>query len=572
MNGFFQKNRAIHAPFMEEMADCGRIVNRIIKVASVFCLTAHLHAQPRLDVSLDALFGDRPLAFDTLAFETGEGRRISITRCDLLLSKAALRRADGEWIGAGSWAAYVSLRDGRSSFSLNGIPEGKYTALRFNIGVPPETNAGDPAKFPAGHPLNPAVNGMHWGWQGGYIFAAIEGRWRDGDGTLSGFSYHIANDGNMASVELPVELDMSQGRLLRVAFHADRIFEGLAISKENSSTHSRDSDSTAGLIRENLRHAFEMKNVTATPDFAEAVARSKALIAPEATLYRFTFPSDFPRPSLPEDNPLTEEGVELGRRLFHDRGLSGNGSQSCATCHERRDAFSDRRKFSIGAFGDVGKRQSMPLFNLAWKSAFFWDGRTPTLRAQTLEPMKNPVEMHSDLAEVRKRVVEGRHYPDMFATAFGTGEVDEDRISRALEQYLLTLVSDDSKFDRAARGQARLSEEERRGEVLFTTEYDPARGLRGADCFHCHGGPLFRSADFANNGLDSMPTDAGRFIATGRDGDSGKFAVPSLRNVALTAPYMHDGRFATLEEVIAHYDHGVSKSATLDPNLAKHPA
>ena len=161
-------------------------------------------------------------------------------------------------------------------------------------------------------------------------------------------------------------------------------------------------------------------------------------------------------------------------------------------------------------------------------------------------------------------------YPALFNTAFGTREITSDRIARALEQFLLVQVSFDSKFDRSILGQEQLTPEEKRGFELFNTEYDPARLKFGADCFHCHGGPLFQSQSFANNGLETVFKDTGRYMVSKRESDKGKFAVPSLRNVAVTAPYMHDGRFETLDKVIAHYAGKVNPTATLDPNLAKH--
>jgi cytochrome c peroxidase len=372
-------------------------------------------------------------------------------------------------------------------------------------------------------------------------------------------------------VGFPLELDLHRDQTLHLGFDASEIFAKVTITAEISTTHSRTGDPLAVTLKANLPKAFRVESLQPTPTRQEAAAKSNALIAPDATPYRFRFSSTFPRPALPLDNPLTEEGVILGERLFHDQKLSGNGTQSCADCHDRRHFFSDVRTFSIGAFGDTGTRQSMPLYNLAWKSSFFWDGRAPTLRAQSLEPIQNPIEMHAKLPDVVKAIEQGPHYPGMFEDAFGTPEINPDRLARALEQFLLTLVSDDSKFDHAMRGQAQFSVQEQRGAELFNTEFDPARGQRGADCFHCHGGPMFQSAAFANNGL-SLTKDVGRFDATKLEGDRGKFSVPSLRNVARTAPYMHDGRFATLEEVIDHYDHGLHRSSTLDPNLAKHPA
>jgi cytochrome c peroxidase len=158
-----------------------------------------------------------------------------------------------------------------------------------------------------------------------------------------------------------------------------------------------------------------------------------------------------------------------------------------------------------------------------------------------------------------------------FARAFGSPGVTVDRLARALEQFLLTLVSQESRFDQAARKLTTLTESEKRGLQLFVTEFDPKNGVRGGDCFHCHGGTLFTSPAFANNGLPLAPDDIGRMEVTGKETDKGLFKVPSLRNIALTAPYMHDGRFATLEEVVEHYSSGMRRSATLDPNLAKHP-
>jgi cytochrome c peroxidase len=250
----------------------------------------------------------------------------------------------------------------------------------------------------------------------------------------------------------------------------------------------------------------------------------------------------------------------------------------------------------VGVGGRTGTRQAMPLFNIAWKSSFFWDGRAPSLRAQALLPIQDHREMDESLTNVVVKLQSGRPgiaggkgskgaeeswvpavpvsspYPALFAAAFASSEITSERIGLALENFLLTLTSFDSKFDRAMRGgPVTLTDQEQRGFELFFTEYDPRRGQFGADCFHCHGGANFSKHGFANNGLDPAFTDPGRYAVTGRESDRGKFSVPSLRNVAVTPPYMHDGRFATLEEVVEHYSSGVRRSATLDPNLAKHP-
>jgi len=179
--------------------------------------------------------------------------------------------------------------------------------------------------------------------------------------------------------------------------------------------------------------------------------------------------------------------------------------------------------------------------------------------------------MHETLSNAAAKIAADKNYPRLFSNAFGSSEITADHIACALEQFLLVQVSYDSKFDRVMNGREKFTAAEQRGFELFHTEYDQYHGQRGADCFHCHGGPLFQSQNFANNGLDSAFKDLGRYALTRREGDEGKFAVPSLRNVAVTAPYMHDGRFRTLDEVVEHYCTGMVRSATLDPNLAKHP-
>ena len=264
----------------------------------------------------------------------------------------------------------------------------------------------------------------------------------------------------------------------------------------------------------------------------------------------------------------------MGDKLFHDPRLSRNNAQSCATCHDRAFAFADKRAFSVGADGDLTDRNAMPLFNLAWKKEFFWDGRAPSVRKQAMVPIQKPNEMHESLEHVVRKLSAAPEYAGLFEKAFGSKEITAEKIGISLEAFVLTLTSFDSKFDRAMRGEGSLTEQEKRGFQLFVTEYDPRRQQFGADCFHCHGGAFFTDFGFHNNGLDqaSALKDSGRAQVTHVASDEGKFATPSLRNVALTAPYMHDGRFNTLDEVVEHYDHGVRNSATLDPNIAKHPA
>ncbi len=278
----------------------------------------------------------------------------------------------------------------------------------------------------------------------------------------------------------------------------------------------------------------------------------------------------FPEPDLPADNALTVQGVQLGRMLFYEKLLSKDGSQACADCHRQQDAFSDVRRFSIGVQGLPGNRQAMSVMNLAWhRNGLFWDGRAPHVRDQALGPIQNPLEMDETLPNAVAKLGADKRYADQFIRAFGDAEVSPLRISLALEQFMFSMVSNNSRFDQFQRGEVTLNESEKRGRKLFFTEFNPFNTEGGAECFHCHGTFNFTDDEFKNNGLDADGSmmDEGRFQVTNDPADRGKFKVPSLRNIALTPPYMHDGRFATLEEVVEHYNTGVKQSATVDELL-----
>ena len=278
-----------------------------------------------------------------------------------------------------------------------------------------------------------------------------------------------------------------------------------------------------------------------------------------------------PSPDLPDDNQLTEQGVHLGKMLFYEPMLSKNGVQTCASCHNQTSAFSDIAQFSIGVEGLPGNRQAMAIFNMAWHTnQFFWDGRSDLLRDQALLPIQDPLEMNETLENVVVKLTASQQYKDQFIRAFGSNEINPERISLALEQFMLTIVSANSKYDKYQAGIAELTESELRGLELFETEYNPFfPEFSGADCQHCHGGPNFENDLYMNNGLDyeSDFLDFGRENATDDPNDRAKFKVTSLRNVAVTPPYMHDGRFATLEEVIDHYNENIRESPSLDQAL-----
>ncbi|MFN8398021.1 MAG: cytochrome c peroxidase [Bacteroidia bacterium] len=276
-------------------------------------------------------------------------------------------------------------------------------------------------------------------------------------------------------------------------------------------------------------------------------------------------PSNLPPITIPEDNPLTVEGVELGRHLFYEPMLSADNTQSCGTCHVQEFGFSDRgRQFSTGIDGLQGDKNAMAIINLGWAQEFFWDGRAAGMENQARLPVINPIEMHESWPNVVAKLQATTKYPAMFEAAFETDQITEDLVVKAIAQFERTMITGNSDYDKFTRGeQSSFSQAAYRGMQVFFTE-------RG-DCFHCHTVDLLTTFEYHNNGLDATFTSAniGRAAVTGRSSDTGKFKVPSLHNVEVSGPYMHDGRFATLEEVIEHYNSGIKRSPTLSPQIKK---
>jgi len=275
---------------------------------------------------------------------------------------------------------------------------------------------------------------------------------------------------------------------------------------------------------------------------------------------------------IPDDNPLTDAGVELGRMLFYEKRLSGNNTMSCGTCHQQKFAFTDGgNRFSKGIDSTEGDLNTMSLVNLMWQNRFFWNGRSETLEIQALEPIQNPIEMHETLGNAVQKLQKTDFYPSKFKEAFGSEIITAENIGKAIAQFERTLISSNSKYDKYWRGEYQLTELELLGEQLFFTHPEARIGLRGGNCGDCHLGPLTSGNPvgfdgFHNNGLDSDENlRIGLQEITENSFDKGKFKTPSLRNIALTAPYMHDGRFQTLEEVLDHYNEHIQNSETLDP-------
>jgi cytochrome c peroxidase len=291
-------------------------------------------------------------------------------------------------------------------------------------------------------------------------------------------------------------------------------------------------------------------------------------VEPGLTSYNFSTPNYFGDYKIPLDNPTTIEGVELGRMLFYETKLSGNNSMSCSSCHVQSSAFTDTNQFSVGIDGVKGTRNSMSISNVLWQSKFFWDGRAKSLEEQALDPIENPIELHQTLIAAVAKLQATSNYPSMFKKVFGSEIITSGNIAKAIAQFERTLISKDSKFDKYLRGEELLTPSELRGRALFFTHPSPENALRGGNCGDCHTGDLTGNGAFHNNGLDDVFTDIGLEAITNNIYDKGKFKTPSLRNIGFTSPYMHDGRFKTLNEVLDHYNEHVKSSLTLDPLMS----
>lgn len=261
----------------------------------------------------------------------------------------------------------------------------------------------------------------------------------------------------------------------------------------------------------------------------------------------FEIPKGWPKPHYDfSQNPITEEGFQLGRHLFYDPILSRDSTISCSSCHLQATGFTHvDHGLSHGIDGKIGTRNSMALINLAWTKDFLWDGGVNHLDVQPLNPITSPVEMDETLAHVVSKLQKSEKYQHLFESAFGTRKITGQLTLKALSQFMLMLQSSNSKYDKVMRKEATFSESEQKGYALFKK-----------DCASCHKEPLFTSDKFEFNGLsiDSTLNDIGRMKITHQQEDYLRFKVPTLRNIQFTFPYMHDGRLKTLTDVIKHYN------------------
>jgi cytochrome c peroxidase len=292
--------------------------------------------------------------------------------------------------------------------------------------------------------------------------------------------------------------------------------------------------------------------------FVHSCSKDPQLAAEVDDNIRFVVPPGFPQPAYDfSNNPVSKARFELGRKLFYDPALSRDNSTSCGSCHQQFAAFAHfEHDFSHGIDGLLGTRNAPGLFNLVWHTTFMHDGGINHIESQPIAPITNPVEMDETIANVLQKLQSRPVYRTMFAEAFGSDSITTQRMSQAIVQFMGLMISADSKYDRYRAGTATLTPQETAGLATFRSK-----------CASCHTEPLFMDNGFHNNGLaiDPVLNDSGRAHITGLPADMYTFKTPSLRNITLTFPYMHDGRFSTLQECLDHYTSGVVNSPTLDP-------
>jgi len=450
----------------------------------------------------------------------------------------SLQRNDGQWFDLPGPVVKAGLA--QSAFTLDEIPPATYKAMRFDIGT-----------------VTPGAN----------FFTLAGTEWRAGEKPLP-FKLQLNQSRYHIPVQLVTHLRLKDELTLNLRFDLRRL---LGFPRPiDFKKHGASCDGPGGIIIScalvaNGLTSFEVEGVK-YPAGQERVYQ----VPERSTRYDLNLPPHIPSPHLPADNPLTREKVRLGDLLFHDSFLSPDNTVSCMGCHFSGLAFADDVPISPGFAGAKGIRNSMPLFNLAWKSSFFWDGRSPSIRDQVLKPIQEPHEMNSNLNHLVYRMNKNAKYSFQFEKVFGAGPVTKDKLALALEAYIISLTSHNSKFDQAMAGKVTLTEEEQHGMDLFFTDYDAGQPHSGAGCFRCHGGAHFTDNRFRNNGLRPSG-DTGRHRVTGKEQDLFTFVTPSLRNIELTPQYMYDGHLDTLEKVLQHYSGPLHRSASLDPVLQKLP-
>ena len=585
-------------------------MSRMGMMGLVLALPALLHlgdppAAQRVTLRFDARVGDRRLACGESYDGIGRSRtRITPTDFRMYVHDVRLVTPDGREVPLAldrdsTWqdgqVALLDFEDGTGPCrnGTKGVrreirgqaPAGTYTGVRFRVGVPFEQNHGDLTRQRA--PLD--LTAMFWTWRTGYTFVRMDARV---ESPVERLFFHLGStrcvrDDSAADATLPPDrcLDSNRPAVALEDFNParDTIVTDLAQLLAESRLDSNQVNTAKGCMSgETDLDCDPMFAALGLPFGSRAggpqrvfrvsgrAATVGAYRVPTGA-FRWALPAGFPEPRVPADNPMTVAKVELGRHLFHDRRLSRDSSMSCSSCHQQGYAFSDPRVHPVGITGQAHPRTSMSLANVAYSPSLTWANlRMQHLEQQALVPMfgEDPIEMGMTGAEAEllRRLRDEPRYRALFPAAF-PGERDPfvlANVTRAIAAFERTLLSGASAYDRFHGGEAgAMSEAARRGETLFLSER--------LECFHCHGGFLFTGTvdhlgkanpevEFHNTGLYNLDgrgaypaPNVGLMESTGDPADMGSFKAPSLRNVAVTAPYMHDGSIATLAEVVAHY-------------------
>ncbi len=531
----------------------------------------------------------------SLDYVNEAGNSYSVTRFDYLITDISLNRTDGITVPLGDVIYGDAITQGEIAHTFSDVPAGSYESIRFTWGVPAEMNE---AGFLSGD-----YDLMGWPSElgGGYYAMRLEGFWTDLAASAPGFQSYSLHTGFLRRCldegvglqdcppsrlvefdgSFEIELDTGEFRVgkedrwfIEASVDVNRWMSApvydlaqewadqseCPISPDVCTLGSPTSSSV-----EAQQDLYENRSdVFALIDVSEASMGSPIAMEVDLDIAPYGL-ANWPLMPVPDDNPTTREGIALGRHLFYDPILSRDGSMSCGTCHRQEFAFADPRRFSLGVNGEAGVFNAPALANLGWASgapfnkiysaksfALFWDGHAGSLEHQSTFPVEDPLEMDRSWDAVVREMQSHSSYPDMFEAAFGSRHVTIEGVTRALAQFQRTFRSYNSKWDRVQRGEESLSPSEQRGYDAFVAET--------GDCFHCHGGNfalmINPSNSFANNGLDAIP-EAGLRDSTSFFLHEGLFKTPTLRNVEVTAPYMHDGRFNTLEEVLEFYSTGV---------------
>jgi cytochrome c peroxidase len=489
----------------------------------------------RVILSLAESVDATPLAFGALVYENAAGNRYSVDRFRYYVSGVRLERTDGSVVEMDAVHYRDAADPGTSTFTLEDVPGGSYVALSLLIGLDAAHNEWGAL------PDTPENAAMRWpaSLGDGYHYAWLEGRYRDETGAAAPYAVRTGR------IDDGVNFDDNLVRLV-VPTSALVVDEGPVTLDVEVNVNAWFDDPPFDLA--------ENADMVADPA-AQAALRDNAsdLLDPviiELEPVSFTFPGAEP-PVMPEPagNPTTRQGIQLGRLLFYDPILSGDSTLACAGCHVQERAFGDPRRLSVGIGGERTPRHAPTIINPGWIRDLFWDGRSPSIEDQAIHPVENPIEMAADWDDVVADIQAHPTYPALFRQVFGTSTIERDLVLKAIAQFERSLISRSSRYDRWLRGQESFTAQEERGWAIFHSE--------SADCFHCHHpNELFTTNQFINIGLDSVVVDPGLGGIDGDPNHLSQFRVPTLRNVGVSAPYMHDGRFATLEEVLEHYRTG----------------